>query len=523
MESKRQTAEAVQRTDVGLVREENEDAAVVLGPEAGNWDVLLMVADGMGGHRRGREASHYVVAEVAALLRTRSESWGDDDLAIEQTLIRSVEAADRQLSLQARDARGAERPGTTLTLAVLRGRRCYIAHAGDSRAYLLRAGRAFQITEDHTWVQAQVRQGRLTEDEARQSPYRNQLVNSLGAEQPVEPDTHVFDVDPRDVLLLCTDGLTEHVTDEEIADILTEADSLDEAADLLIKSALAAGGRDNVTVVLCRPAVEAEEVPAEEPEAEEPAPMPAGEVRGTPEPPVARSKTYSLGSVAIVALLAAVIVLLVIIWRGGIITQGEGERAVVSFGRTPTRAATPQPPELPGEAPPTVPSLEPRTTTPSVGARLSPAAREQPAAVRFVLTDRALRVECPEPEWTPALMRTGERGAVTVGKEGITYRFRFSASLRLLREGKRDLVAVRQTDGKGERLTWTDEDFLEVKLATGVDYKCAYGGTLPLFNFRIVPVAGGAAAPSGATVEEDVSAPRESSGESGGGRHEEAR
>src|SRR5205807_6136696 len=140
--------------------------------------------------------------------------------------------------------------GTTLTAAYLDEAELAIAHVGDSRAYLFRDGSLRRLTQDHSLVDELVRRGKLTEEQAAEHPQRSIITRALGAEPEVEVDTWSYPVRPGDVLLLCSDGLTSMVSEEQVGIILAHAENLEEAADELIAAANAAGGRDNITVVL---------------------------------------------------------------------------------------------------------------------------------------------------------------------------------------------------------------------------------------------------------------------------------
>jgi protein phosphatase len=216
-------------TDIGLVRERNEDGYLVRPP-------LFAVADGMGGHRGGEVASRLALETL--------ERPGDAPLA------ERVREANRVVYERSMLDRSVAGMGTTLTAAVLEGDRLRLAHVGDSRAYLLREGRLERLTEDHTMVHQMVRQGRLTEEEAAWHPYRSVLTRALGTEPDVPVDEAVVQVRPGDRVLLCTDGLTSMVEEARIGEVLRTTPDPQEAADRLVEAAIAAGGLDNVTVVV---------------------------------------------------------------------------------------------------------------------------------------------------------------------------------------------------------------------------------------------------------------------------------
>ncbi len=246
--------DAFGRTDCGPVRDNNEDA-LLLDPEAG----IFVVADGMGGHAAGEVASDMAVRAVHDILM----GAGDPD---ETRLVRDVESIDpadvmrerlryamNQASHQIRraaDANPSRRGmGTTVVVLVIDAGRAHLAHVGDSRAYLYRAGRIERLTRDHTVVQNEIDQGRLTPEQARRLPHRNILYQSVGFNGPVEPDTSTRTVQAGDVFVLCSDGLTDVLDDEAIGAVIG-AHRPDALADALTETALDAGAEDNVTVAV---------------------------------------------------------------------------------------------------------------------------------------------------------------------------------------------------------------------------------------------------------------------------------
>jgi len=229
--------ETVWRTDTGRQRRENEDSAYVRAP-------LFVVADGMGGAQAGEVASRMAVETFE---RGLPESGSP-----ESRLAELVRDANQRIYDRSRVDRGRAGMGTTLTAAYLTDGQLAIAHVGDSRAYLLRDGRLLRLTQDHSLVDELVRQGKLTEAQAAEHPQRSIITRALGPEPEVEVDTFTYPLRPGDVLLLCSDGLTSMVSEERMAETILTAPGLEQAADRLIDEANEAGGRDNITVVLCR-------------------------------------------------------------------------------------------------------------------------------------------------------------------------------------------------------------------------------------------------------------------------------
>ena len=235
------------RTDAGRKRRRNEDAYVVAPP-------LFAVADGMGGAQAG---------EVAARLATAAfhEYHEADALEAEQRVAAIIQEANRRIYERARADTEVSGMGTTVTAALVEGSRIVIGHVGDSRAYRLRGGRLEQLTDDHSLVADLVRGGRISPEEAEIHPQRSVITRALGTDAKVDVDSLAMDVEPGDVYLLCSDGLTTMVADEEILDIVGRAKSLEHAGKDLVKAANRRGGEDNITVVLF--AVDADE-PLEE-------------------------------------------------------------------------------------------------------------------------------------------------------------------------------------------------------------------------------------------------------------------
>jgi PPM family protein phosphatase len=241
-------AEQAGATDVGRQRESNEDALVVAPP-------VFAVADGMGGARAGEVASHLAADAVAK--RPHAEE------PPEAQLVRIVREANRQIHELAKRDESRRGMGTTLTAAIVRDREVSIAHVGDSRAYLLRGGKLGQLTRDHSLVAELERSGQLSPEAAEHHPQKSIITRALGPEPDVDVDTYRVSGRAGDVFLLCSDGLTSMVSDDDVASVLRQAPTLQDAADALVRAANQSGGRDNITVVLFR--LEAAEDGAEEP------------------------------------------------------------------------------------------------------------------------------------------------------------------------------------------------------------------------------------------------------------------
>jgi PPM family protein phosphatase len=237
-------AEEAHKTDTGRQRHANEDSYFARSP-------VFAVADGMGGAQAG---------EVASRIAAGAFEQGMDEAGPAESQLEGIaHDANREIhELAQRDSSRAGM-GTTLTAALLRDDEVSLSHVGDSRAYVLRDGKLKRLTKDHSLVEELRRQGRLTEEEAEEHPQRSIITRALGPEPSVNVDTMTFPARSGDIFLLCSDGLTTMVSDEEIAQILGEAKTLRGAVNKLIDAANAEGGRDNITAVAFRVAEEGEE------------------------------------------------------------------------------------------------------------------------------------------------------------------------------------------------------------------------------------------------------------------------
>ncbi|RPJ14244.1 MAG: Stp1/IreP family PP2C-type Ser/Thr phosphatase [Actinobacteria bacterium] len=219
-------------TDIGQVREGNEDSFLVVAP-------LYAVADGMGGHRGGEVASSLALETVQGMFERKEGSLADQ-----------VVEANRAVFDRSQNDRSVSGMGTTLTAALVDGSRVHLVHVGDSRAYLLRGGELAQLTEDHTLVHRMVMEGEISQEEAETHPHRSILTRALGVDQSVQVDESDVETAAGDRLLLCTDGLTGMVPEGQIREILLESADPQEAVEKLVKVANRAGGIDNITAVI---------------------------------------------------------------------------------------------------------------------------------------------------------------------------------------------------------------------------------------------------------------------------------
>ena len=234
-------AEAVQRTDTGRQREANEDSYFSRSP-------VFAVADGMGGARAGEVASRMAVEAF----EPKADADVDRLAGPENYLRETAQQANARIFELAEGDSSRSGMGTTLTAAMLSGNEVSFGHVGDSRAYLYRDGELSQLTNDHSLVEELRRQGKLTRAQAAEHPQRSVITRALGPEPTVAVDTMTVQGRPGDVFLLCSDGLTSMLSDEQVATIIGKDADLKVAARRLIRAANSHGGRDNITVVLFR-------------------------------------------------------------------------------------------------------------------------------------------------------------------------------------------------------------------------------------------------------------------------------
>lgn len=228
------------KTDIGKVRQQNEDFWMFDPPH------FMLIADGMGGHAAGEIASGMAARSVMLFLREAER--------IDETVLQEAIAhANREIYRTARSNEAYGGMGTTMILCYEDGEAIHWAHVGDSRLYIYRNRLLHQITQDHSFVGELQRSGQITKEEAQMHPKRNLLTRAVGVEYEIEVDTGTFLLEKGDILLLCTDGLTNMVAESEIATLIdAHEENLTEAIDALIDSANEYGGNDNITILLAR-------------------------------------------------------------------------------------------------------------------------------------------------------------------------------------------------------------------------------------------------------------------------------
>ena len=229
-------------SDPGLIRAYNQDCHYI--DSAGRF---FIVADGMGGHAGGEEASRIATQEIRSYLE---QNWQSPESA-SKLLQQALSTANQTIVTDQQNHPERADMGTTAVVVVIRpGESPVCGHVGDSRLYRLRKSQLQQITEDHTWIAKALKIGDITPDEARVHPYRHVLSNCLGREDLKQISVQPLDLEQGDRLLLCSDGLTEELVDHKITSYLQDIPSLEAAAKSLVEAAKEEGGHDNITVVL---------------------------------------------------------------------------------------------------------------------------------------------------------------------------------------------------------------------------------------------------------------------------------
>lgn len=236
-------------SDVGKTRPINEDNFYVSEYVRRPGALYAMVADGMGGHNAGETASGAAVEEVSDFI---NEYFSDQipPQQVRDLLTAAINSANKLIYAGAQDNVKLSGMGTTLTLCFLYGTQATVAHVGDSRAYIIREEMIHKITEDHSLVAELLRNGQITPEQARNHPQKNVITRAVGTDPSVEIDIYEFEVKANDIILLCTDGLSNQLSDQEMYHLICEADSMEEAAAALVDAANEKGGLDNITAVL---------------------------------------------------------------------------------------------------------------------------------------------------------------------------------------------------------------------------------------------------------------------------------
>lgn len=239
--------ESIGMTDVGLVRENNEDVWAELIKEH-----CFILADGMGGHQAGEVAAQKTVDLLSDYIKAIFEAKKTTPEEVSDLLRRAIIDTNRriyQLSLEKREYQGM---GTTLCVAFIHSPYLIFAHVGDSRIYRIRHQKIERLTRDHSLKDELISKGELLEEDAPFFPYRNIITRAIGTQPLADPEVQTTLMDPQDIYFLCSDGLTDNLLDREMLEIILTAPTLKKAAETLIQKAKNKGGADNITVVMFR-------------------------------------------------------------------------------------------------------------------------------------------------------------------------------------------------------------------------------------------------------------------------------
>ena len=234
-------------TNIGMVRKLNQDYVYRSELPVGNLPNLFLVADGMGGHNAGDFAAKLAVTTIAELIAD------SDETDAEKLLDRSVSVANAVVFRSAEASPELAGMGTTIVAAVCDGDKLTVANVGDSRLYVVNKDGINQITRDHSWVEEMIRRGGIAREDARNHPDKNIITRAVGVGNSVRIDFFEQKIKEDDIILICTDGLTNMLIDEEIQSVLLSERNIEEKAEELVRRANDNGGRDNISVILIQP------------------------------------------------------------------------------------------------------------------------------------------------------------------------------------------------------------------------------------------------------------------------------
>lgn len=234
------------KTDIGKVRDINQDYYYISSPE--DMVQLCILADGMGGYKGGEIASRLATEATKKYILDNFDKIEKQKNEILELLNNAIQYANMVVYEKSKEEKDLEGMGTTLEVFLIYNSKAYTGHIGDSRVYRIRKGVMRKLTKDHSYVQQLIEDGKITREEANTHPKKNMLTKALGCTAYIEPDLRARNFEPGDIFMMCSDGLTNMVTEAQIFDIVT--DRPDKAPTSLIEKANEAGGYDNITVVI---------------------------------------------------------------------------------------------------------------------------------------------------------------------------------------------------------------------------------------------------------------------------------
>ena len=239
--------EAFALTDVGIERKINQDYVYFTLKQTGHLPNLFIVADGMGGHKAGDVASRYTVDEFVSLIENATEK---DDITVISEAVTKVNTMLLEKAKESPDYTGM---GTTLVVATIKDEMLRVANVGDSRLYVIGTDGIRQITRDHSLVEEMVSMGEIDRKEARTHKRKNIITRAIGGDSYVEAEMFCVELMPDDIIMMCSDGLTNMIEDEDIFKIVKQNLPLDKTAETLVDTANSNGGKDNISVILIKP------------------------------------------------------------------------------------------------------------------------------------------------------------------------------------------------------------------------------------------------------------------------------
>ncbi|HLR14885.1 MAG TPA: Stp1/IreP family PP2C-type Ser/Thr phosphatase [Bacillota bacterium] len=242
-------------TDRGQVRPLNEDAGGIFYNQSGQ--LLAIIADGMGGHQAGDVASSMAVSNFKERWMRENDPFTPDEA--EQWLTEMLQDVNEKMYARSQDVKECEGMGTTVVIVIMTNEFATVAHIGDSRCYTLNSERFTQVTEDHSLVNELIRSGEITKKEAHNHPRKNVILKSLGTQSTVQADVRTLTIETHERVLLCTDGVTDKIEDDEIEAFLKQTESIEDIAQSMVQLANERGGEDNISLILIDNNEEAEE------------------------------------------------------------------------------------------------------------------------------------------------------------------------------------------------------------------------------------------------------------------------